>query len=106
MITITEQAKKHLIAMLEKTGRPAVELSLTEQGCNGFKYTWTPVTTNFGDHVYALDDDYSLVVNDQTMNHVKGSDIILELTGFDKRLTVSNPNVDGQCGCGESVNFK
>lgn len=106
MVTVSEQAAKHMIAMLERSSMLAVELLLVEQGCNGYKYEWKMVATNIGDYVYNLNDDYSLVINKQAMQYLAGTDIILEESRFDRKLSIVNPNVDASCGCGESVNFK
>ena len=106
MIEITNEAKRYIIAMLERSGKPAVKLGLEEQGCNGYKYKWDLVTSNIGDHSIELDEDHYIIIDDSNLSYIDGSMIILEISRFDKRLSVINPNVEGSCGCGESVNFK
>jgi iron-sulfur cluster assembly protein len=106
MITISQQAKGHLIAMLNKTNMAAVELGLEPQGCNGFKYTWTAVATSIGDHVIELDEEYRLIISESNWQRLDNSEIILEASRMGNRLVVNNPQVDASCGCGESVNFK
>jgi iron-sulfur cluster assembly protein len=92
--------------MLMRTGLPAVELKLEPQGCNGYKYTWQPVATNIGDTVIDLDEEHSLILNHSVIPYVIGSEIVIESTGFNQKLSLINPNTAGSCGCGESVNFK
>lgn len=106
MITVSEQAKNHIIGMLNRTGMPAVELKLEPQGCNGYKYVWQPVTTNIGDNIIDLDDEHCLILNNSILPYVIGSEIVIEAIGFNQRLNLVNPNTAGNCGCGESVNFK
>jgi len=106
MIDITYEAKQYIIAMLERSGHPAVKLGLEEQGCNGYKYTWTPLGFNMGDHVIEIDHDHYLIIDNEVYKYIDNSSIVLELSRFDKKLSIINPNVDGSCGCGESVNFK
>ena len=106
MITVTEEAKQYLIRMLRAHDRLAVKLGLDAAGCTGFKYTWTPVTTNIADNVICLDDEYSLVFDKMTALNVVNSTIDIVIEGLNKRLSVINPNVDHMCGCGESVSFK
>jgi iron-sulfur cluster assembly accessory protein len=105
VLTITEEAKTHIISMLEKTNMPAVALSLEEQGCNGYKYTWTPVSDSYGE-IIKLDDLHSVVYNKSITPHIIDSVVDIEKTGFNSRLVLINPNVAYACGCGESVNFK
>lgn len=105
VLTITEEAKTHIIGMLEKTNMPAVALGLEAQGCNGYKYTWTPVSDVHGE-IIALDDSHSIVYNKSIVPHIIDSVVEIENIGFNSRLVLNNPNVAYACGCGESVNFK
>ena len=105
VLSITDEAKQHIISMLDRVNMPAVQLSLEEQGCNGYKYTWTPVSDAYGE-VIELDDTHSLVYNKSIVPHIIDSIVEIEKTGFNSRLVLNNPNVAYACGCGESVNFK
>jgi iron-sulfur cluster assembly accessory protein len=105
VLSITDEAKKHIIGMLEKANMPAVALGLEEQGCNGYKYTWTPVLDAYGE-IIRLDDRYAIVYNKSIVPHIIDSVVEIEKTGFNSRLVLNNPNVAYACGCGESVNFK
>ena len=105
VLTITEEAKAHIIGMLDKANMPAVRLALEEQGCNGYKYTWTPVSEAQGE-VIELDDLHSVVYNKAIVPHIIDSIVAIEKSEFYSRLILSNPNVAYACGCGESVNFK
>lgn len=106
MVTISEPAKNHIIGMLDRAGKPAVELKLEPQGCNGYKYVWEPVSANTGDTVIELDQNHKLILNHSVLPYVIGSEIVMETAGFNQRLNLVNPNTKGSCGCGESVNFK
>jgi Fe-S cluster assembly iron-binding protein IscA len=80
-------------------------LALEEQGCNGYKYTWTPVSIAQGE-VIELDNKHSVVYNKSIVPHIIDSVVAIEKSEFYSRLILSNPNVAYACGCGESVNFK
>jgi iron-sulfur cluster assembly accessory protein len=105
VLSITDEAKQHIISMLDRANMPAVALGLEEQGCNGYKYTWTPVSDAYGE-VIELDDTHSIVYNKSIVPHIIDSVVEIEKTGFNSRLILNNPNVAYACGCGESVNFK
>ena len=105
ILSITNEAREHIIEMLDRSNMPAVQLGLEEQGCNGYKYTWTPVSDAYGE-VIELDDTHSIVYNKSIVPHIIDSVVEIEKTGFNSRLVLNNPNVAYACGCGESVNFK
>jgi iron-sulfur cluster assembly protein len=105
ILNITDEAKQHIINMLNQSGMPAVKLGLEEQGCNGYKYTWTPVLDLSGE-VIELDNQHYIVYNKSIVPLIIDSIVEIEKTGFNSRLVLNNPNVAYACGCGESVNFK
>lgn len=105
ILTITPQACDYIISMLKVESKNIVKLSLEPQGCNGYKYSWTPVD-NFTGHEVTLKDNFKIVVDESAVSFLKGSEIILGIMGLNKKLTILNPNEMGSCGCGESVNFK
>lgn len=105
VLSITDEARQHIISMLDRSNMPAVELGLEEQGCNGYKYTWTPVSDAYGE-VIELDDTHSVVYNKSIVPLIIDSVVDIEKTGFNSKLVLNNPNVAYACGCGESVNFK
>ena len=105
VLIVTDEAKKHIIDMLDRSSMPAVQLGLEAQGCNGYMYTWTPVSDAYGE-VIELDETHSIVYNKSIVPHIIDSVVEIEKTGFNSRLVLNNPNVAYECGCGESVNFK
>jgi iron-sulfur cluster assembly protein len=105
VLSITDEAKKHIIDMLNRANLSIVSLGLEAQGCNGYKYTWTPVADASGE-VIELDDTHKLVYNKSIVPLIIDSVVEIEKTGFNSRLVLNNPNVAYACGCGESVNFK
>jgi len=104
-LTVTDQAKTHIINMLDRSNMPAVSLGLEEQGCNGYKYTWTPISVIDGE-IVSLDSTHFLVYNKRITPHIIDSVVDIEKNGFNSKLVLVNPNVAHACGCGESINFK
>lgn len=105
ILKISEQAKNHIIGILDRSGNAAVELGLEQQGCTGYKYTWTPVASTVADNVIAIDSDHFILVSNKVLPYVIDSELVIEQTGFNSRLSLINPHVAHSCGCGESVNF-
>ena len=93
MIEVTEDAKRFIISMLERSNRPAVKLYLEEQGCNGYKYKWEPVSIGIGDNIINLDDEHCVIIDNKDYDHFNNCMIVLESSRFDKKLNILNPNV-------------
>ena len=108
MISVNQDAREYLISLLNKEGKAAVLLDLEEQGCNGYKYTWTPCDFIEDSQLlaYILDTEHTILYKKRIVPHIIDSEIVLETSQFYSRLAVVNPNVAYACGCGESVNFK
>ena len=106
ILSITPEARQHLIKMLERSGFPAIELKLEVQGCNGFKYVWQPGPPAPAEYTIDLDNGFSVLLQRAVVPYILGSEVVLEQDQFNKRVTLNNPNVAHACGCGESVNFK
>ena len=92
VLTITEEAKTHIISMLDRSNMPAVQLGLEAQGCNGYMYTWTPVSDAYGE-VIELDDTHSIVYNKSIVPHILDSVVEIEKTGFNLKLVLNNPTL-------------
>jgi iron-sulfur cluster assembly accessory protein len=106
ILNVTPEAQDHIISMLNRAGKTSVELGLEQQGCNGYKYTWTPVDSDSGDNVIALNEDYLIIVSNKVLPYVIDSTISMEVNDFNRKLVLVNPHEASACGCGESINFK
>jgi iron-sulfur cluster assembly protein len=56
-----------------------------------------------GDHVFE-GHEAKLVVPDDALQVLDGSELDYVREGFKQMFTVKNPNVKSTCGCGESFN--
>ncbi|OGV28105.1 MAG: hypothetical protein A3F18_04200 [Legionellales bacterium RIFCSPHIGHO2_12_FULL_37_14] len=84
-----------------------VRLSLKKTGCSGFSYKFDCVdSVNPKDLVRPLVLKYSLYVDRASYEFLKGTIVDLEKNILGKKLIFKNPNVKGQCGCGESFTVK
>lgn len=107
ILTITPEAKTHIVSMLDRVGKLSVELSLEPQGCNGYKYTWNPVDSASGDNVISLTENHRIIIDNKVLPYVIDSTVSIDASNsFNKKLVLINPQEDSACGCGESVNFK
>ncbi|MFB1018327.1 MAG: iron-sulfur cluster assembly accessory protein [Burkholderiaceae bacterium] len=106
-ITLTENAAKQIQSQLAKHGKGiALRIGVKTVGCTGLAHTFDiaedikPTDHSFESHgARVLVDAKSLVFLD-------GSRIDFVTEGLKQMFKFDNPNVDNECGCGESFNVK
>jgi iron-sulfur cluster assembly protein len=106
IITLTDNAKAEVLAILEKGGQSSLRIGVKKGGCSGFSYSmdYTNEVKKY-DEVIDLGDGKSIIVDPKATIYLLGTTMDfkdeIEKTGF----IFTNPNEKGKCGCGESVNF-
>jgi iron-sulfur cluster assembly accessory protein len=107
-ISITDNAVKHMSEMAEKEGSKFIRIGLSGGGCSGFQYLiGLDEEKNIAedDIVIIENGTVKFVVDPMSMMYLDDStvDVVEEMMG--KYIKISNPNVESQCGCGNSVGF-
>ena len=106
-ITLTESAAKQIQTQLEKRGKGVgLRVGVKKVGCSGLAYTF-----DYADEVRACDQLFeahnaSVVVDAGTLSFLDGSRLDFVKDGFKHTFKFNNPNVESECGCGESFNLK
>ncbi|WP_317931009.1 iron-sulfur cluster assembly accessory protein [Halioxenophilus sp. WMMB6] len=105
-VTVTEKALRyfHRNANQHSGGdNHWIRLSVTTSGCSGYAYVLDFVEQpDEGDQIIALDDQLSLALDSEAVTVLRGTEIDLVTEGLNQVIKFNNPNVVGQCGCGES----
>lgn len=103
-IHLSEAAKTHFIKCIAGIdGCIGVRLSVKKSGCSGYSYE-----VNYIDHLEALDEvqrfenDLIVGIAKSSLPFLSGIKIDYVKQGLNSKLTFSNPNQTGVCGCGES----
>ena len=104
-ITLTEIAAQRVQRYLRRRGKGVgLRLGVRKTGCSGFAYV-----VNIADEV--TDDDVvfehrgvTVVVNSKHLLVLKGVEVDYVQEGLNEAFSFRNPNVKGECGCGESFN--
>ena len=102
-IQLTPSAAARVAAIAGKQGKPAIlRLSVDGGGCSGFQYKFGFADTVETDDAVAEQDGVRLVVDQVSLDLVRGSavDYVEELGGA--AFKVTNPNAASGCGCGSS----
>ncbi|MCG8313125.1 MAG: iron-sulfur cluster assembly accessory protein [Pseudomonadales bacterium] len=103
-IGITSDAVKHLTGKLsEKPEAKGVRISVKPSGCSGYMYVLDYVNTpEAEDTLIKVNDNLTLFVDTESLPVLKGTEIDYVRQGLNASIQFKNPNVTGECGCGES----
>ena len=102
-ISVTESAARHVSLQLASRGKgEGIRLGVRTSGCSGLSYV-----LEFVDDVQSEDEVFEshgvkLFVDPKSMIYLDGTELDLVRDGLNEGLEFRNPNVAGECGCGES----
>ena len=102
-IDLTASAAARVAAIAAKQGKPAIlRLAVEGGGCAGFQYRFGLADAVAGDDTAAVRDGVTLVVDEVSLDLVRGCavDFVESLGGA--AFQVRNPNAASGCGCGTS----
>jgi iron-sulfur cluster assembly protein len=104
-VSLTPSAAERVRAFLANRGRGVgLRLGVKKTGCSGFAYV-----VNYADEVAAGDVVFEdagikVIVDNESLRYVDGTEIDFVREGLNEAFRFRNPNVVGECGCGESFN--
>lgn len=104
-ISLTEPAAERVSNYLEARGSGVgLRIGVKKTGCNGFAYVVNYADkVNDDDHVF-VDRGVTVVVDGQSLELIDGTEVDFIKEGLNEAFRFRNPNVSGECGCGESFN--
>lgn len=105
-IQLTPAAAARVAAIAQRQGKaPILRLAVDGGGCAGFQYRFGLAEGIESDDVAAVRDGVTLVVDEVSLDLVRGSavDFVESLGGASFQVT--NPNAASGCGCGTSFSI-
>jgi iron-sulfur cluster assembly protein len=102
-ISMTAAAADRVRNFLHNRGKGiGLRVGVKTTGCSGLAYVLEFVDTlNEDDQVFEQ-DDLKLIVDGKSLVYIDGTQLDFVKEGLNEGFQFSNPNVDGECGCGES----
>jgi iron-sulfur cluster assembly protein len=105
-ISITESAAERVSAYLEKRGQGVgLRLGVKSTGCSGYSYVINYADTVDSKDVVFEDRGVKIVVDPEALKLIDGTEVDFVKNGLNEAFSFKNPNVTGECGCGESFNI-
>lgn len=106
-ITVTEKAAAFIQRILQnKANALGIRLSVKEAGCTGMSYIVNVAEEIKSDDLVFENVNVKVIVDPKSFPVLQGTEIDLRNVGLREELQFNNPNVDSQCGCGESFNIR
>ena len=102
-VSLTPSAAERVQSFLVKRGRGVgLRLGVKKTGCSGFAYV-----VSYADDVGAADIVFEdrgvkVIVDADSLRYVDGTEIDFVREGLSEAFKFRNPNVRGECGCGEA----
>ena len=104
-ISLTPSAAERVQNSLQKRGKGVgLRLGVTQTGCSGYSYV-----INYADEIDAADIVFEdkgikVLVDPDALPLIDGTEVDFVKNGLNEAFSFRNPNISGECGCGESFN--
>ena len=105
-ISLTESAAERVRDYLQRRGHGVgLRIGIKKTGCSGYAYVI--------DYADSIDDDdvvfdelgVKVVVDNDSLKLIDGTQVDFVKEGINEAFKFRNPNVKGECGCGESFSI-
>ena len=104
-ISLTESAATRVRNYLEaRGGGVGLRLGVTKTGCSGYSYVINYAENITDADVVFEDKGVKVVVDAEALPLIDGTEVDFVKSGLNEAFSFRNPNVTGECGCGESFN--
>jgi len=102
-ISLTKPAAQRVRSYLDARGSGVgLRVGIKKTGCNGFAYVVNYADAIEDDDVVFEDRGIQVVVDKESLKLIDGTEVDFVKEGLNEAFRFRNPNVTGECGCGES----
>jgi|TARA_B110000003_G_scaffold265433_1_gene291274 iron-sulfur cluster assembly protein len=106
-ISLTDAAINRIKDYSGKSQKEVISLRIgvKKTGCNGYAYV-----INYSDGIedndeIFIDHDIKIIVDKESLELIDGTEVDFYKEGLNEAFRFRNPNVAGECGCGESFSI-
>lgn len=102
-ISLTSAAADRVRSFLGRRGTGVgLRLSVKKTGCSGFAYVVNYADEIGADDLVFEDHGVKVIVDRASFGYIDGTEVDFVKQGLNEAFRFRNPNVKGECGCGES----
>ena len=102
-ISLTRNAAERVRTFLRSRGHGlGLRIGVKKTGCSGYAYVIDYADSIGDDDVIFNDGGVKVVVDAKSLELIDGTEVDFVEEGLNQAFKFRNPNVKGECGCGES----
>jgi iron-sulfur cluster assembly protein len=102
-ISLTDNAARHVLSYLDNRGQGlGIRLLVKTTGCSGLMYVIEPVDQPEAEDMHFDTQGVNVYIDPKSLIYVDGTEMDYVKQGLNEGFEFRNPNVKGECGCGES----
>jgi iron-sulfur cluster assembly protein len=102
-ISLTASAADRVRVFLSRRGHGVgLRVGVKKTGCSGFAYVVNYADEVGTDDVVFEDQGVKVIVDRESLGLIDGTEVDFVKQGLNEAFRFRNPNVKGECGCGES----
>jgi iron-sulfur cluster assembly protein len=102
-ISLTENAATHVKDYLGSRGKGVgIRLAVKTTGCSGLMYVIEPVDNILEEDLKFASQGIDVFVDPKSLIYIDGTEMDYLKKGLNEGFEFRNPNVQAECGCGES----
>jgi len=105
-ISLTESAAERVRGYLERRGHGVgLRIGIKKTGCSGYAYVIDYAESIDPQDVVFDERGVKVVVDNDSLEVIDGTTVDFVKEGINEAFKFRNPNVKGECGCGESFSI-
>ena len=105
-ISLTDSAASRVRSYLDARGTGVgLRLGVTQTGCSGYSYVINYADEIADSDVVFEDKGVTVVIDPEALALIDGTEVDFVKNGLNEAFSFRNPNISGECGCGESFNI-
>ena len=102
-ISLTPAAAERVKSFLAARGKGlGLRLGVRKTGCSGFAYVVNYADDSVASDLVFEDRGVKVFVDPDSLPLIKGTTVDFVKQGLNEAFRFHNPNIKGECGCGES----
>ena len=102
-VSLTQPAVERVKSYLDARGKGVgLRVGIKKTGCNGYAYVVNYADEIDDSDVVFEDQGVKVVVDKESLELIDGTEVDFVKEGLNEAFRFRNPNVTGECGCGES----
>ena len=106
-VTLSENAAKHVANFIAKRGKGfGLRLGVRTSGCSGMAYKLEFADAANDEDLVFESHGVKVLIDPKSLPYIDGTELDYTKEGLNEGFKFNNPNVQDECGCGESFNVK